>query len=86
MQANGPAVEGVNVTRRQHRVESWFFSQKFVTVQELNKVQMSVSGFSGHYESVLVAETKAKTVTSLLIIPSVLLAGFIFLLVFLFQI
>jgi len=40
---------------------------------------MSVSGFSGHYESVLGAETKAKTVTSLLIIPSVL-AGGIFLL------
>jgi hypothetical protein len=30
---NGPAVEGVSVTRRQHRAESWYFSQKIVTVQ-----------------------------------------------------
>ena len=30
---NGPAVEGVNVTRRKHRVGSWYFSQKAVTVQ-----------------------------------------------------
>ena len=32
--ANGPAVEGVSVTRRKHRAESWYFSQKIVTVQE----------------------------------------------------
>jgi len=58
-----------------------------------------VSGCNNHYKFVKGAGTKveersdeipqggAKTVTSLLIIaPSVLLAGFIFLLVFLFQI
>ncbi len=33
MQANGPAVELVGVSRRKHRVESWYFSQKTVTVQ-----------------------------------------------------
>jgi hypothetical protein len=30
---NGPAVEGVNVTRRKHRSRSRYFSQKAVTVQ-----------------------------------------------------
>jgi hypothetical protein len=30
---NGPAVEGVNVTRRSIRTESRYFSQKTVTVQ-----------------------------------------------------
>jgi len=33
MVANGPAVEGVNVTRRSIRAESSYFSQKDVTVQ-----------------------------------------------------
>jgi len=33
MQANGPAIWGGCVTRRKHRVESWYFSQKVVTVQ-----------------------------------------------------
>jgi hypothetical protein len=31
--ANGPAIWGGCVTRRKHRVESWYFSQKAVTVQ-----------------------------------------------------
>jgi hypothetical protein len=30
---NGPAIWGGCVTRREHRVESWYFSQKTVTVQ-----------------------------------------------------
>jgi len=30
---NGPAIWGGCVTRRKHRVESWFFSHKTVTVQ-----------------------------------------------------
>ena len=33
MNHNGPAVEGVNVTRRMHRSRSRYFSQKAVTVQ-----------------------------------------------------
>jgi hypothetical protein len=33
MFANGPAIWGGCVTRRQHRAESWYFSQKVVTVQ-----------------------------------------------------
>jgi hypothetical protein len=33
MQHNGPAIWGGCVTRRKHRVESWYFSQKAVTVQ-----------------------------------------------------
>ena len=47
-------------------------SHKIVMVQDLTKVQMSVSGYSYHYEFVLGAGAKAKTVTSPLIIPSVL--------------
>ena len=31
--ANGPPVKLVSVTRRKHRAGSWYFSQKFVTVQ-----------------------------------------------------
>jgi hypothetical protein len=31
--ANGPAIKGGCVTRRKHRAESWYFSQKTVTVQ-----------------------------------------------------
>jgi hypothetical protein len=31
--ANGPAIWGGCVTRREHRAESWYFSQKAVTVQ-----------------------------------------------------
>jgi len=33
MTPNGPAIKGGCVTRRQHRAESWYFSQKIVTVQ-----------------------------------------------------
>jgi hypothetical protein len=33
MPANGPAIWGGCVTRREHRAESWYFSQKVVTVQ-----------------------------------------------------
>jgi len=33
MPANGPAIWGGCVTRRKHRAESWYFSQKIVTVQ-----------------------------------------------------
>jgi hypothetical protein len=31
--SNGPAIWGGCVTRREHRAESWYFSQKVVTVQ-----------------------------------------------------
>ncbi len=47
-------------------------SQNLVKVQYLNCVQMSVSGCNGHYEFVLGAETKAKSVTNNLPLLSVL--------------
>ena len=50
-------------------------SQKPVTVQDFNCVQMHVSGCKNHYKFVLGVGAKAKTVTSLLNIPSVLGVG-----------
>ena len=50
-------------------------SQKFVKVQDSDCVQMSVSRFDSHYESVLEAGAKAKTVTNNLPLLSVLWAG-----------
>ena len=47
-------------------------SQKFVTVQDFNCVQMRVSGCKYHYKFVLGAGAKAKTVTNNLPILSVL--------------
>jgi hypothetical protein len=47
-------------------------SQKFVKVQEFNCVQMRVSGCNSHYEFVLGAGAKAKSVTNNLPILSVL--------------
>jgi hypothetical protein len=47
-------------------------SQKFVMVQDLNCVQMRVSGCNGHYEFVLGAGAKAKSVTNNLPLLSVL--------------
>jgi hypothetical protein len=47
-------------------------SQKTVTVQDLDCVQMRVSGCKNHYKFVLGAGTKAKTVTNNLPILSVL--------------
>jgi len=47
-------------------------SQKFVTVQDLNCVQMRVSGCNNHYKFVLSAGVKAKSVTNNLPILSVL--------------
>ena len=47
-------------------------SQKFVMVQDLNCGQMRVSGCNGHYEFVLGAGAKAKSVTNNLPILSVL--------------
>jgi hypothetical protein len=47
-------------------------SQKFITVQDLNCVQMSVSGCNNHYKFILSAGTKAKSVTNNLPILSVL--------------
>ena len=52
-------------------------SQKFVTVQNFNCGQMRVSGCRNHYEFVLSAGAKAKTVTNNLPILSVLAAVFI---------
>ena len=56
------AVSGYNLSR----------SQKTVTVQDFNCGQMRVSGCKNHNETVLCAEVKAKSVTSLLTLPSVL--------------
>jgi len=47
-------------------------SQKFITVQELNCVQMRVSGCKNYYKFVLSAGAKAKSVTNDLPILSVL--------------
>ena len=47
-------------------------SQNFVMVQEFNCGQMRVSGCNGHYEFVLVAGAKVKTVTNNLPLLSVL--------------
>jgi len=47
-------------------------SQKIVKVQNLNCVLMSASGDKGHYELVLGAGAKAKTVTNNLPLLSVL--------------
>ena len=52
-------------------------SQKFVMVQDLNCEQMSVSGWNGHYEFVMGAGAKAKSVTNNLPILSVLGVVFI---------
>jgi len=138
MNANGPAIWGGCVTRRSIRADSWYFSQKsvtvqggygalfavmiqillsitrvavqfwselriyprlqswwralapstrgyklsrsqkFVKVQELNCVQLRVSGCNGHYKFVLSAGAKAKTVTNNLPILSVLACVIIF--------
>jgi len=53
--------------------------QEFITIQDLNSVQMRVSGCNGHYKFVLGAGAKAKTVTNNLPILSVLAAAIIFL-------
>ena len=47
----------------QYRDRKLSRSQKLVTVQDLNCVQMRVSGCKNHYKFVLVAGAKAKTVT-----------------------
>jgi hypothetical protein len=47
-------------------------SQKFVKMQDFDCGQMSVSGCNGHYEFVLGAGTKAKSVTNNLPLLSVL--------------
>ena len=131
MNANGSAIWGGCVTRREHRIGSWYFSHKavtvqggygtcfcrhgtnfiacwrdrgtsligaanlspvtnlvagtgavsryrlsrshkFITVQDLNYVQMRVSGCNNHYKFVLGAGAKAKSVTNNLPILSVL--------------
>jgi hypothetical protein len=53
-------------------------SQKTVTMQYLNCGQMSVSGCKNHYQFVLRAGAKAKSVTNNLPILSVLAAGLFF--------
>jgi len=53
-------------------------SQKFITVQDFNCVQMRVSGCNNHYKFVLGAGAKAKSVTNNLPILSVLWAGVLF--------
>jgi hypothetical protein len=57
-------------------------SKKFITVQDLYCVQMRVSGCNGHYEFVLGAGAKAKTVTNNLPILSVLCAALVYLIEF----
>ena len=49
-----------------------FRSQKFIKVQDFNCEQMRVSGRNGHYEFVLGAGAKAKSVTNNLPLLSVL--------------
>ena len=51
-------------------------NQKSVTVQDFNCGQMRVSGCNGHYEFVLSAGAKAKSVTNNLPILSVLCGVF----------
>ena len=53
-------------------------SQKYVTVHDFNRGQMSVSWCNGHYESVLGAGAKAKSVTNNLPILSVLALDLLF--------
>jgi hypothetical protein len=52
MHYNGPAIWGGCVTRREHRVESWYFSHKAVTVQGGYGTCFCSpgTGFCGHYE------------------------------------
>ena len=57
-------------------------SQKFITVQDLKRGQMSVSGCNNYYKFVLSAGAKAKTMTNLLILLSVLVQ--VVLLIFLY--
>ena len=52
-------------------------SQKLITVQDFCCLQIRVSGCCYHYKFALGAESKAKTVTSLLIIPTVLGGAFL---------
>jgi len=40
MLANGPAIWGGCFTRRKHRVESWYFSQKIVTSKTLTELKV----------------------------------------------
>jgi len=54
-------------------------SQKTVTMQDFNCVQMRVSGCKYHFKFVLSAGAKAKSVTNNLPILSVLVAVFIYL-------
>ncbi len=61
-------IEGTGAVSRYHLSRS----QKSVTVQDFNCEQMRVSGCNGHYEFVLVAGAKAKSVTNNLPILSVL--------------
>ena len=55
----------------------FYRSQKFVMVQEYYCVQMRVSGCKNHYEFVLGAGAKAKSVTNNLPILSVLYVGLV---------
>ena len=61
-------VEGTGAVSRYNLSRSY----KFVKVQDLNCGQMRVSGCNNHYESVLSAGAKAKSVTNNLPILSVL--------------
>jgi len=54
-------------------------NQRFITVQDLNCVQMCVSGCNAYYKFVLSAGTKAKSVTNNLPILSVLCLGIVYL-------
>jgi hypothetical protein len=53
-------------------------SQKFITLKDFNCVQMRVSGCNSHYESVLGAGAKAKSVTNNLPLLSVLCVRYYF--------
>jgi hypothetical protein len=52
LKANGPAIKGGCVTRREHRAGSWYFSRETVTVQGGYGACFCHQGtrFCGHYE------------------------------------
>jgi hypothetical protein len=54
MPANGPAIWGGCVTRRKHRAESWYFSQKPVTVQAC----LTAAGRQGGYGALFAVQVQ----------------------------
>lgn len=57
MPADGPAVEGANVTLRKHRAESWCSSQKAVTLKTMTE-RSERHGVQGRYGAILLVILK----------------------------